>query len=120
MDKHLEALKSCCRSCGNKLIKGARKTKVQHLQEHIVKLWGQNVLLDSPGVYPQFACNRCQAICTNARYKSGQLIVKDVVVWTPHQDHHDDNCQVCILFSKNSTPDRKNKMPLKSKSYQKE
>ena len=103
--------------CGKKLIKGARKTKVQHLQEHIVKLWGQNVLLDSPGVHPQFACNRCLAMCTNARYKSGQLIVKDVVVWTLHQD---DNCQVCILFPKKSTPGRKNKMPLKSKSYQKE
>ena len=42
MDKHLDVLKSCCRLCGKKLVKGARKTKVQLLQEHIVKLWGQN------------------------------------------------------------------------------
>ena len=119
MDKHLDILKICCRLCGKKLVKGARKTKVQLLQEHIVKLWGQNVLLDSPGVHPQFACNSCRAICTNARYKSGQLNVKDVVVWTPHQD---GNCRVCMSFPKKSKPGRKKKMQMKTKtiSHQKE
>ena len=29
MDKHLDILKICCRLCGKKLVKGARKTKVQ-------------------------------------------------------------------------------------------
>ena len=116
-DKHLDVLKSCCRLCGKKLVKGARKTKVQLLQEHIVKLWGQNVLLDSPSVHPRFACNSCRAICTNAQYKSGYLSVKDVLVWTPHQD---GNCQVCISFPKKSTLGRKKKMATKTKSYQKE
>ena len=113
MDKHLDILKICCRLCGKKLVKGARKTKVQLLQEHIVKLWGQNVLLDSPGVHPQFACNSCRAICTNARYKSGQLNVKDVLVWTPHQD---GNCRVCMSFPKKSKPGRKKKMQMKTKT----
>lgn len=117
IDKNLDVLKSCCRLCGMKLVKGARKTKVQLLQRHIVKLWGRNVLLDSPGVHPRFACNSCRAICTNARYKSGQLNVKDVLVWTPHQD---GNCRMCTSFPKKSTLDRKKKMVMKTKSDQKE
>ena len=112
MDIHLEVLKSCCCLCGKKLVKGARKTKVQHLQEHIVKLWGQNVLLDSPGVHPQFACNSCRAICTNARYNHGQPNVKNVLVWTLL---HDGDCQVCSSFPKKSTLGEKEENPNESK-----
>ena len=90
---------------------------MQHLQEHIVKPWGQNVLLDSPGVYPQFACDSCQGIWTNAWYKSGRLNVTDVLVWILHQD---GNCQVYMSFPKKSTLYRKKKMPMKTKSYWKE
>ena len=51
VDHHLEKLKACCRVCGKKLGKGARKTNVKYLQNDIFVLWGQNVALDSPHVH---------------------------------------------------------------------
>ena len=68
-------------------------------------------------MHPRFACNSFRAICTNERYKSCQLNVKDVLVWTPHQD---GKCRVCISFPKKSTPGRKKNMAMKTKLHQKE
>lgn len=82
--------------------------KAQQLQNQIFTLWGQNVYLDSLDINPQFVCNSCRAVCSNARYRSGELEVKDAFVWTPHCDN---DCVVCSSLPKKYFPRKKRKGP---------
>ena len=112
MDKHLETLRVCCRLCAKKLVKREKKRKTQHLQQQIFKLLGQNVHLDSPDVHPQFVCNSCRAVCSNAYYRSGELGAKQVFVWSPQPDN---DCIVCSSLPKKYIPRKKKKGPSSAK-----